>query len=271
MLGMINDLLDLARIEQGRVRARPADRTPADLLQRRVDRFAAHAEDSGVTLAGQVEPGLPAVMVDKERISHVFDNLVANALRHTGRGGRSLLGAAAADRVRSRSRIPVTAFRRNICRGSSTGSFACPDREPDPAEPAWAWRSPARSWSRTAARSSVESDFGTGTTFTFAYPIKSRDLIGNLATASSANEHTGRMSNGKTVLIVDDEPHVRLVFRISLESAGYAVSRRPMVMEALRPIHDAICRPGLAGPEMPRLDGLETLRRLRNRAPASRW
>ena len=40
---------------------------------------------------------MPLVLVDKERIEHVFDNLMTNALRHTERGGTIILRAAAAE------------------------------------------------------------------------------------------------------------------------------------------------------------------------------
>ena len=44
-----------------------------------------------------MRPDLPEVLADRERIGHVFDNLVGNALRHTGRGGRIHLTASAGD------------------------------------------------------------------------------------------------------------------------------------------------------------------------------
>jgi two-component system, NtrC family, sensor histidine kinase KinB len=96
LLGMINDLLDLARIEQGRVALETENVNAGELVQAACERFTAHAEDSGVRLYCQVDARLPAVMVDKERIEHVFDNLISNALRHTDRGGRITLGAKAA-------------------------------------------------------------------------------------------------------------------------------------------------------------------------------
>jgi signal transduction histidine kinase len=101
LLGMINDLLDLARIEQGRVALETENVNAAELVQAACERFAPHAEDSGVRLICHADARLPAVMVDKERIEHVFDNLISNALRHTDRGGRITLGAkTAADCVK---------------------------------------------------------------------------------------------------------------------------------------------------------------------------
>ena len=95
LLGMINDLLDLTRIEQGRVALdqQPAD--AAELVRDALDRHRSAAEDSGISLESQLGAPLPLVLVDKERIEHVFDNLMTNALRHTDRGGTIILRAAA--------------------------------------------------------------------------------------------------------------------------------------------------------------------------------
>jgi signal transduction histidine kinase len=95
LLGMINDLLDLTRIEQGRVALdqQPAD--AAELVRDALERYRSAAEDAGITLQTQLEAPLPLVLVDKERIEHVFDNLMTNALRHTDRGGTIILRAAA--------------------------------------------------------------------------------------------------------------------------------------------------------------------------------
>jgi signal transduction histidine kinase len=93
LLAIINDLLDLTRIEQGRVRLDLRPVAPADLVAGAVDRSEARARDSGVELKGSVAFGLPPVSVDADRVGHVFDNLVGNALAHTPRGGSVTLSA----------------------------------------------------------------------------------------------------------------------------------------------------------------------------------
>ncbi len=95
LLAIIDDLLDLTRIEQGRVRLDRRPEAPADLVAGAIDRAASRAGDAGVGLRGAVTFGLPPAAVDRERIEHVFDNLIGNALAHTPKGGSVKLSAEA--------------------------------------------------------------------------------------------------------------------------------------------------------------------------------
>ncbi len=99
LLGMINDLLDLAQIEQGKdaLKARTAD--PSQLVREAMDRFQTVGEELGVRIQSELPAQLPAVQADRERIAHVFDNLVSNAIRHTGRGGIVKLTAEQIDHL----------------------------------------------------------------------------------------------------------------------------------------------------------------------------
>lgn len=94
LLAMVNNLLDLTRIEQGRVQLDRHPAPAADLVHEAVERSEVKARDAGVTLgAAAAAPDLPAVLVDRERVGHVFDNLVNNALAHTDHGGSVRLRA----------------------------------------------------------------------------------------------------------------------------------------------------------------------------------
>jgi NtrC-family two-component system sensor histidine kinase KinB len=101
ILTMINDLLDLTRIEQGRVKLDFQPEPVAALLQSALDRVQSRAEDSGIAIKVQIGNDLPEVMVDHDRIEHVFDNLIVNAIQHTARGGSIRVEAVSAgDKVR---------------------------------------------------------------------------------------------------------------------------------------------------------------------------
>jgi signal transduction histidine kinase len=101
ILTMINDLLDLTRIEQGRVKLDLEPVPPAQLVHEAVARAQAQAGSRGVSLSASHVADTPAVMVDRDRIEHVFDNLLVNAIQHTARGG-AIDVAVDADSFRAR-------------------------------------------------------------------------------------------------------------------------------------------------------------------------
>ncbi len=93
LLGIVNDLLDLTRIEQGRVALDLHPIAPSELVGEAVERFEARAHDAGLIVKSGASAGLPAVGADRERVGHIFDNLLGNALAHTPRGGRVSVAA----------------------------------------------------------------------------------------------------------------------------------------------------------------------------------
>jgi signal transduction histidine kinase len=97
LLAMIENLLDLARLEGsgGRLDLRPEP--PEELLRRAADSFRPRAEDKGVQLTVEAPPELPPVAADVGQLSRALHNLLDNALRYTPRGGRVALTASADD------------------------------------------------------------------------------------------------------------------------------------------------------------------------------
>jgi signal transduction histidine kinase len=58
-----------------------------ELIGEAVARMRPQAEDAGLDLGSEVNGRDSIIMVDRDRIGHVFDNLIVNAIRHTPRGG----------------------------------------------------------------------------------------------------------------------------------------------------------------------------------------
>ena len=87
LVGILNDLLDINRIESGKSRLTLEHATPRTLVRDAMEPFLVDAKDKGVTLVNEVSDDLPEVMADSEKIRHVFTNLLSNALRFTGPGG----------------------------------------------------------------------------------------------------------------------------------------------------------------------------------------
>jgi signal transduction histidine kinase/HAMP domain-containing protein len=87
MQSMVDDLLDLSRIEGGVLEVRPEPVDLAPLLQDALEAVRPAAEEGKVELRREVPPGLPPVAADRERIHLVLVNLVSNAVRHTPADG----------------------------------------------------------------------------------------------------------------------------------------------------------------------------------------
>ena len=97
LLRILNDLLDLARLEEGTDGLRKERISPAELLQSVIEDTADKISSRGLKMSCRVEPGLPDVTVDRQRISHAFNNLIANAIKYSPAGGEIRLNASRAE------------------------------------------------------------------------------------------------------------------------------------------------------------------------------
>jgi signal transduction histidine kinase len=90
---IIGDLLDLARLEGGGGAFTAAPVTVARLFERAFARHQHALDEHGLTLDREIAAGAATVSGDQRRLEQVIQNLVANAVRHTPRGGRIALRA----------------------------------------------------------------------------------------------------------------------------------------------------------------------------------
>jgi signal transduction histidine kinase len=90
---MVQDLLDVAKLETGRLAIQVEDTPVALLIDEAVETFGPLAAERGLTLAAAAEPDLPRVCVDRGRIMQVLSNLIGNALKFTPTGGHIMLHA----------------------------------------------------------------------------------------------------------------------------------------------------------------------------------
>ena len=95
----INDLLDVTRLETGKMSIEFQALPLAALVERVVEMLAPAAAGKGVSLSCDCQPDLPAVPIDKQRILQVLTNLTTNAIKFTPAGGhiRLSLSEAPAD------------------------------------------------------------------------------------------------------------------------------------------------------------------------------
>jgi len=91
LLHLINDILDLSKIEAGKMEL-VLDELPLADLQRRLQRTFAHvATDKGLDFSVEIEPGLPAILrTDGAKLEQITNNLLGNAFKFTAHGAVSV-------------------------------------------------------------------------------------------------------------------------------------------------------------------------------------
>ena len=94
---IVDELLDLAKLQGGRLPLHRRSIVVRDLVDRAIDAQRSVAADRQVTLAAEVAPGLPAVSADQDRLQLVFANLLTNAIRHSPPGAAVTVRARAGD------------------------------------------------------------------------------------------------------------------------------------------------------------------------------
>jgi signal transduction histidine kinase len=90
---LIQDLLEVKRIESGRLTIEKRDIDPSAVIQEALDILKPIAAASSLSLESDIAPGTPRISVDPPRIQQVLSNLVGNAIKFTPAGGQIILRA----------------------------------------------------------------------------------------------------------------------------------------------------------------------------------
>jgi len=263
LLGLINDVLDISKIEAGKMEITRQRIEVATLLNQVQSDFAEAAARKGLKLTTETAPDLDSVTSDASRLTQVLSNLVGNALKFTDQG--SIL-VRAEPREHDRWALIV----------QDTG-IGIPEEEQETIFEEFRQGEPEDHRGRggtglglAIARKlilalggtiSVESARGKGARFTVLLP---KDLPAETPAPSSEVPAFPAAGNGqKTVLIVDDDEGVREFLALELKTYGLrilqAADGRKGLETARTEKPDAILLDVL----MPNLDGWETLRALK--------
>jgi signal transduction histidine kinase len=95
LLGLINGLLDLAKIEAGKMELNIEEVSIADVTDEALELVRPHADEKGLQVRSTIPPGLATVWADRARVRQVLANMLANAVKFTERGAVSVTATAA--------------------------------------------------------------------------------------------------------------------------------------------------------------------------------
>jgi signal transduction histidine kinase len=93
LLDIINDILDLSKIEAGRMELFPEAVEARDAFEACLRLVSGRAQSNGVTLHSELPPDLPKIRVDPRALKQILANLLTNAVKFTPKDGRVILSA----------------------------------------------------------------------------------------------------------------------------------------------------------------------------------
>ena len=88
LAALINDLLDVSRIEAGRIEMKREQVEIDQVAERRIEELRPQADEKAITLLLDTNPNLPLLIADADRVGQVFINLIGNAIKFTPDGGK---------------------------------------------------------------------------------------------------------------------------------------------------------------------------------------
>ncbi len=274
LLSLINDILDLAKVESGQLSFEEVDFDIRELVETAAETMAMRAHEKHLELAGHVASDVPHNLVgDPLRLRQVLVNLLSNAVKFTDRGEIVLR----VERAHQDSGAGTANIKFSV---TDTGIGIPPDKT-DSIFGAFtqADSSTTRKYGGTGlgltivrrlvemyhGQVTVESEVGKGSTFSFNAEFKTRAAPATAALAAAVVDLAGMR-----ILVVDDTAANRMILIEALTSQGVVVTSAESGQGAL----DEIDRAAAAGESfqavlldcrMPAMDGIEVAGQIRHR------
>ena len=93
LLDMINDILDVAKMEAGKMDVRLSEFKIEAIIQAQCDMMRPLSEEKNIDLRFEIESDLPLMFQDQQKVQRILTNLLSNAIKFTPEGGRITVGA----------------------------------------------------------------------------------------------------------------------------------------------------------------------------------
>lgn len=233
---LINDFLDLSKIQAGRMQWQTTDIALPEVMQTAKNTLKPLLEKNQLELTVDLEPDLPLVRSDKDKLLQVFTNLLGNAIKFTPEGGKINVKARlqnASENTENKEVVEV--------RVTDTGIGIAPEHylsifekfgqvgdvlKDRPKGTGLGLPICKKIIENYGGKIWVESVFGKGSTFIFTLNIAPSSKIntsGSQTQGLRISLSTVETNKSKMVLVVDDEPNIRRFIKHELSNRGHDV------------------------------------------------
>jgi signal transduction histidine kinase/response regulator RpfG family c-di-GMP phosphodiesterase len=264
LLGLINNILDLSKIEAGKMELNFEEVELEPIIKGIMSTAIALVKDRPIALHQDIPQNLPAVWADPTRIRQIILNLVSNACKFTDEGQVTISAFADQERVTiSVSDTGIGIPEENLT--SIFEEFTQVDSSTTrkvggtglglPISHHFVEMHQGKIW--------VESKLGYGSTFNFFIPIKPiEEQEAELPISLTAEAH--KAGNGKLIVAIDDDPGVITLYERFLEQQDYKVVGINHSHDVLPQIKELAPAAILLDVLMPEKDGWGVLRTLKD-------
>ncbi|MEZ5953142.1 MAG: ATP-binding protein [Hyphomonas sp.] len=280
LMSILNDILDLSKIEAGRLEVTPVNTDLRHKLSRMIKLHQAIANERGIRLQMFVDPSVPSrLMVDPVRLRQCVDNLVSNAIKFTHEGDvLVVVTCEPVDEGSKRLIIHISDSGCGIPKDKLERIFETFVQADGSTTRQYGGTGLGLPITRKLARMmggdvTVASEVGRGSVFTLKLVADTSDTEWTVtdnpvtlpAAAPAAPRREERKSlSGTRALVVDDNGINRRVARSFLQHYGLVISEACDGFEALEALAQEKFDLVLMDVHMPRLDGVEAFQRLRD-------
>jgi PAS domain S-box-containing protein len=264
---LINDFLDISKIQAGRIQWKTEEFGIQDVVTPVTFTAKPLLEKNKLTMKVDIDPALPRIVFDKDRLIQVFTNLLGNAIKFTPEGGQVALGVKKPADQSGYVTVQISDTGIGIASENHARIFENFGQVGDvlkdrPKGTGLGLPISKKIIENYGGKIWIESALGKGTSFFFTLPVapeKSPPVI----KTDSPSSATHRV-NGKTVLVVDDEANIRLFIKHELTAKGHNVIEAAGGKEAVEMARK--CHPDLITLDimMPDLNGFDVTAVLKN-------
>lgn len=268
---LIDDLLELSRITSGKVTLRLQRIDLCSLVDSTVESMRPVADERGIELATSYADDDAVIEGDPGRLQQIVMNLLSNALKFTARGGRVDVSLA---RLPHAVRLEVSDTGKGISQSFLPHIFERFRQE----DATTTRRHGGLGIGLSIVRTLVHMHAGTisahsdgedrGTTFRMTFPLAGESIVAQTAERPAPTSDVQAIDlSGVRVLVVEDDADARALVRKLLEQLGAQVVAVASAREGIRKIDEDVFDVLLSDISMPEEDGLQFIRRVRQRSP----